>query len=164
MPLWAIGIACLACLSVLYMRKKRKYTIASLRKVAVLVQHVDIDLNDRDIINSQFIGIDVSKKMLVLSQLNHPAEPVRTIMLSDIVFCRMIKKYREILSTDPVKATGENELDHVSIVFYSGAKYPEAEFTFYDGSLNTKDEMPGMIKKAEYWKNLIAKTGSVDIL
>jgi hypothetical protein len=164
--MYSAVLAIIIVLSLVYIFQKRKKQshIPQLRRIALLMKKKQLKIRIKEVINSQFIGLDPVKKILLLSHLSENSEPVKIILLADIFLCRIEKESRDVIHRGRNRTTCEKELVRVSLLLYSFKKSVEAEFVFFDNELNDNRDMPRLLMKAEYWKNKIAATGNINLL
>jgi hypothetical protein len=158
MILLSVSILGILLFLVIHIYSNRKKTTVTQR---LLVQQIttnsNLDLIQKEIINNQFIALDRSGKLVLLSHLDNNKEEIETIPLSEVSYCRLDKQVHEVVHRGRNRTASEFLLNKISLLLFSASKRILYELVFFDQDKNSFKELPYLSKRAEYWKKLITR-------
>lgn len=162
--LLAIGIAGLLYTVLLQVAKKsnddKKYRELQAINIPGFTIHGFVNT---DLVNKRFIGLERSKKVLVLADLEKPGEGVVFLSLQDIASCRLEQHTTEMVHRGRNRVPFEKLLTKVSLQLFSADRNLLSEFVFFDPEKNTLKEMAPLLQKAHRWKKLMKRNGITEI-
>lgn len=121
------------------------------------------DFSFRDLVNQRFIGLDQSKRILVLFDLQRAGEGITILPLPEIAYCKLEKQTTETVHRGRNREPFEKLLTRISLLLFSADKILLSEFVFFDQEKNGLKELSSLLQKAERWKKLIKRNGITEI-
>jgi hypothetical protein len=162
-------LLCVSILGILFflffhLYSSRKRTTASQRLLVKEISSLsNLDLMQKEIINNQFIALDRSGKLVILSHVENNREAIETIPLSEISYCKLDKDVHEVVHRGRNRTVSELLLNKISLLLFSASKRLLYELVFFDQEKNNFKDLPYLSKRAEYWKKVITKKGVAEL-